>query len=109
MAPLTGYAGPGSTQLRVLRRCWATTTMAVGRSPRRSLDERRKFGSRYRRNTLVLETEFTAADGSAAVLIDFMPVRQGLAESRLIRLVVGKRGAMAMRSELIVRFGYGGW
>ena len=64
---------------------------------------------RYRRNTLVLETEFTAADGSAAVLIDFMPVRQGLAESRLIRLVVGKRGAMAMRSELIVRFGYGGW
>jgi GH15 family glucan-1,4-alpha-glucosidase len=63
----------------------------------------------YRRNTLVLETEFTAADGSAAVLIDFMPVRQGRAESRFIRLVVGKRGTVAMHSELIVRFGYGGW
>jgi GH15 family glucan-1,4-alpha-glucosidase len=63
----------------------------------------------YRRNTLILETEFTAADGSAAVLTDFMPVRQGRAESRLIRLVIGKRGTMAMRSELIVRFGYGGW
>jgi GH15 family glucan-1,4-alpha-glucosidase len=63
----------------------------------------------YRRNTLILETEFTAADGSAAVLIDFMPVRQGRAESRLIRLVVGKRGTVAMRAELIVRFGYGGW
>jgi GH15 family glucan-1,4-alpha-glucosidase len=60
---------------------------------------------RYRHNTLVLETEFTAADGSAAVLIDFMPVRQGRAESRLIRLVVGKRGTVAMRAELIVRFG----
>jgi GH15 family glucan-1,4-alpha-glucosidase len=63
----------------------------------------------YRRNTLILETEFTAADGSAAVLTDFMPVRQGRAESRLIRLVIGKRGTVAMRSELIVRFGYGGW
>jgi GH15 family glucan-1,4-alpha-glucosidase len=63
----------------------------------------------YRRNTLILETEFTAADGSAAVLIDFMPVRQGRAESRLIRLVVGKSGTVAMRAELIVRFGYGGW
>ena len=38
-----------------------------------------------------------------------MPVRQGRAESRLIRLVVGKRGTVAMRAELIVRFGYGGW
>ena len=64
---------------------------------------------RYRRNTLILETEFTAADGSAAVLIDFMPVRQGRAESRLIRMVVGKCGTVAMRAELIVRFGYGGW
>jgi len=68
-----------------------------------------RVNRQYRRNTLVLETEFTTADGSAAVLIDFMPVRQGRSESRLIRLVVGKRGTVAMRAELIVRFGYGGW
>lgn len=63
----------------------------------------------YRRNTLILETEFTTADGGAVVLIDFMPLRQGLASSHLVRLVVGKRGTVQMSTELIVRFGYGGW
>jgi hypothetical protein len=58
---------------------------------------------------LILETEFTLADESAATLIDFMLLREGRAESRLMRLVVGKRGIVMMRTELIVRFGYGGW
>jgi GH15 family glucan-1,4-alpha-glucosidase len=64
---------------------------------------------RYWRNTLILETEFTIADRSTALLIDFMPLREGRAGSRLVRLVVGKRGTVPMRTELIVRFGYGGW
>jgi len=65
---------------------------------------------RYAHNTLILETEFTSADGkNAAVLVDFMPLREGRNESHLVRFVVGKRGSMAMRTELIVRFGYGGW
>ena len=38
-----------------------------------------------------------------------MPLREGRNDSHLVRLVVGKRGSMAMRTELIVRFGYGGW
>ena len=63
---------------------------------------------RYRRDTLILETEFTSADG-AVVLIDFMPPRRGLASSHLVRLVVGTRGTVAMRMELILRFGYGCW
>ena len=64
----------------------------------------------YRRDTLILETEFATADGnSAVVLIDFMPLRGGQASSHIVRLVVGKRGTMAMRTELIVRLGYGGW
>ena len=64
----------------------------------------------YRHNTLILETEFTTADGTGAVaLIDFMPLRGGRAWSQLVRLVVGKRGTVPMRMELIVRFGYGGW
>jgi GH15 family glucan-1,4-alpha-glucosidase len=62
---------------------------------------------RYLHDTLILETEFTTSDGSAAVLIDFMPLRQGRATSHLVRLVVGKRGTVPMRTELIVRFGYG--
>jgi GH15 family glucan-1,4-alpha-glucosidase len=59
---------------------------------------------RYRPNTLILETTFATAEGEA-VLIDFMPLRgQG---SHLVRLVVGKRGTVAMASELIIRFDYG--
>jgi GH15 family glucan-1,4-alpha-glucosidase len=64
---------------------------------------------RYVHDTLILETEFVADDGSAAVLVDFMPLREGRPSSHLVRLVVGKRGTVAMRTELIVRFGYGGW
>jgi GH15 family glucan-1,4-alpha-glucosidase len=59
---------------------------------------------RYRPNTLILETTFATADGEA-VLIDFMPLR-GEA-SHLVRLVVGKRGTVAMATELIIRFDYG--
>ena len=37
-----------------------------------------KINRRYLPNTLILETEFTSADGeNAAALIDFMPLRQG--------------------------------
>ena len=67
-----------------------------------------KVSRRYAHNTLILETEFTTADGkNAVVLVDFMPLREGRNESHLVRLVVGKRGSMPMRTELIVRFGYG--
>src|ERR671919_2386856 len=65
---------------------------------------------RYRRDTLILETEFTTTDGTGAiVLIDFMPLREGRASSHLVRLVVGKRGTVPMRTELTARFEYGGW
>src|SRR5262245_3608391 len=64
---------------------------------------------RYLQDTLILETEFITADGSAAVLVDFMPLREGRLSSHLVRLVLGKRGTVSMRTELIVRFGYGGW
>jgi len=58
----------------------------------------------YRKDTLVLETEISTSQGMAT-LLDFMPLRdQG---SHLIRLVVGKRGHVAMRTELVLRFDYG--
>ena len=59
---------------------------------------------RYRTDTLVLETQFETADG-AVTLIDFMPT--GLRRSSIVRLVVGTRGTVAMRTELILRFNYG--
>jgi GH15 family glucan-1,4-alpha-glucosidase len=62
----------------------------------------------YRHNTLILETEFSTRDGEVS-LIDFMPLRGGRVSSHLVRLLVGKRGNVPMRSELAVRFGHGGW
>lgn len=59
---------------------------------------------RYRDGTLILETEFRTPGGSA-VLIDFMPLRDGT--SNVVRLVVGREGRVDMRMELIIRFGYG--
>src|SRR5499427_6140460 len=64
---------------------------------------------RYLPDTLILETEFIAADGSAVILVDFMPLREGRVSSHLIRLVIGKHGTVPMRTEFIVRFGYGAW
>ncbi len=59
---------------------------------------------RYRPGSLVLETHFESDDG-AAVLVDFMPF--GERHSSVIRFVIGTRGQLAMRTELILRFGYG--
>ena len=59
---------------------------------------------RYRGDTLILETRFETADG-AVLVVDFMPPRSG--NSKMIRLVTGERGQVAMRMELTLRFGYG--
>ena len=58
----------------------------------------------YHDGTMVLETVFDTADGRVA-LIDFMPI--GHANSSVIRLVQGRRGKMAMRLHLTLRFDYG--
>ncbi len=58
----------------------------------------------YRPGTLVLETRFDTPDGAVTV-IDFMPVRSGLAD--VVRIVRGERGAVAMQLELAPRFDYG--
>jgi len=59
---------------------------------------------RYRDGTLILETEFETEEGSATVL-DLMPIYgEG---TDLLRIVVGNRGRVPMRMELVIRFGYG--
>jgi GH15 family glucan-1,4-alpha-glucosidase len=67
-------------------------------------DEPVRTTRRYRENTLILETRFETADG-VVLLVDFMPLRG--VHSSLVRLVIGERGQVAMRLELILRFGYG--
>jgi GH15 family glucan-1,4-alpha-glucosidase len=59
---------------------------------------------RYRGNTLILETEIETAEGDVT-LIEFMPPRGN--GSDLVRVIIGKRGKVAMRTELIIRFDYG--
>jgi GH15 family glucan-1,4-alpha-glucosidase len=58
----------------------------------------------YHGDSLVLETEFTTADGVVS-LVDFMPVRSGAPD--LVRIVAGRRGRVHMRLELVIRFDYG--
>ena len=59
---------------------------------------------RYVGNTLVLETDWETADGAVRV-IDFMPPRADT--PHLVRIAVGLRGEVAMRSALRLRFDYG--
>lgn len=66
--------------------------------------EHRFAGRRYRPDSLVLETDFETPDG-AVRLIDFMPPRGENPD--VIRIVEGLRGRVEIRSELVIRFGYG--
>jgi GH15 family glucan-1,4-alpha-glucosidase len=59
---------------------------------------------RYRDRTLVLETDIETSEG-AITLVEFMPPREKASD--LVRLVVGRRGQVRMRTELIIRFDYG--
>ncbi|CAM3938278.1 glycoside hydrolase family 15 protein [Corallococcus exiguus] len=70
-------------------------------APRESIQ---KITRRYRKDTLILETDFTCASGTVR-LIDFMPVGQEF--PRIVRTVVGVKGTVAMHSKLTPRFAFG--
>ncbi len=59
---------------------------------------------RYVHDTLVLETIWTTQEGTVKVL-DFMPPRGHAPD--VVRIIEGVSGAVAMRSELRLRFDYG--
>src|SRR5690349_14984149 len=63
-----------------------------------------KVSRRYWDNTLILETRFETGGGTVA-LIDFMPPRGDASD--IVRLVRGIEGRVAMRMELVIRFGFG--
>jgi GH15 family glucan-1,4-alpha-glucosidase len=61
----------------------------------------------YRPGTLILETEFKTASGSAAI-IDFMPPGDG---ADVVRVVIGRSGRVEFRTELVqvqIVYGVGG-
>lgn len=66
--------------------------------------EVRRIERRYRHDTLVLETTFECDEGSVR-LVDCMPPRSGY--PAVARLVVGCRGRVPMRMQLVLRFDYG--
>jgi GH15 family glucan-1,4-alpha-glucosidase len=59
---------------------------------------------RYRRDSLILETDFHTSRGSVRV-IDFMPMSDERWD--VVRIVQGLTGTVALRMELVVRFDYG--
>jgi len=63
-----------------------------------------KITRRYRRDTLILETEFETPTGKVR-LTDCMP--QGSEVPTVIRVVQGLHGEVPMRMDLVLRFDYG--
>jgi GH15 family glucan-1,4-alpha-glucosidase len=63
-----------------------------------------RIDRRYRGDTLILETDVETATGAVTV-VDFMPLRG--TQSDLVRTVIGRRGRVAMRMELAIRWDYG--
>jgi GH15 family glucan-1,4-alpha-glucosidase len=67
-------------------------------------EEPSRIERRYAGGTLILETTFETASGAVTV-VDFMPVRDGT--SNVVRTVLGRRGRVAMKTEIVLRFDYG--
>ena len=59
---------------------------------------------RYHAGSLILETEWETAEGRMRVT-DFMPPRREA--PHIVRVVEGLSGRVSVRSELVIRFGYG--
>ncbi len=67
-------------------------------------DPEARVSRRYDGDSLVLCTDYETNEGAVTV-IDFMPMRDHT--SNVVRTVVGRRGRVAMQTEIILRFDYG--
>ena len=72
--------------------------------PSASMGEIKETRRRYRKDSLVLETEFETS-GGAVRLTDYMPVRED--HPRVVRMVEGVSGSVDMRMDLVLRTDYG--
>ncbi len=70
------------------------------------LDAQAKSTRRYRKDTLILETDFTTETGTVR-LVDFMPPWAGRDHTEICRSVECLDGKATMRSELTPRFAFG--
>ncbi len=61
---------------------------------------------RYRPGSAILETTFETETG-VVTLIDFMPLSEDEEHVDVVRIVRGDSGHVNMRTELVLRFGYG--
>lgn len=86
--------------------CFASLlgTPANGRWMLTTCDAEARVSRRYDGDTLILHTDYETDDGAATV-IDFMPMRDHT--SNIVRTVVGRRGRVTMKTEIILRFDYG--
>jgi GH15 family glucan-1,4-alpha-glucosidase len=66
----------------------------------------RKVQRRYRKDTLILETDFDTESGSVR-LVDFMPPRQGREYSQVCRSLRCVKGTVPMRSQVLARLAFG--
>ncbi len=73
-------------------------------APAKSAAEVREVRRSYRKDTLVLETEFQTA-GAVVRIVDCMPARE--VHPRVLRMVQCIQGQIDMRMDLVVRFDYG--
>jgi GH15 family glucan-1,4-alpha-glucosidase len=64
----------------------------------------RSAARRYRDTTLILETDFES-DAGAVTVVDCMPPRDG--PPVVVRQIVGRRGTVPMRMDLVIRTDYG--
>jgi GH15 family glucan-1,4-alpha-glucosidase len=69
-----------------------------------SADQEARITRRYDGDSLILETTIETSSGSARV-IDFMPVRGEASD--IVRMVIGERGSIRLKSELRLRFDFG--
>lgn len=67
-------------------------------------EEPKKTTRRYREKTLILETDFET-ESEVVTVTGCMPPRGQY--SKLLRRVVGRRGKVPMKMELVIRFDYG--
>jgi GH15 family glucan-1,4-alpha-glucosidase len=68
--------------------------------------QQRSVTRQYRGESLVLETVFETDAGTVA-LIDCMPLSEDAEWPQITRVIEGRSGRVAMRMELVIRFGYG--
>ncbi len=79
-------------------------TSRNGRWAMAPVDADARSSRSYRGDTMILETVFETADG-AVCIVDLMP--SGRDDSSVIRRVEGRRGRVAMKMSLTMRFDFG--